>query len=176
MTGILFLDIDGTVRKGYNELGYFVNSPEDVEVYPEAINRIAEWKDRGGRIVGVSNQGGIEAGHTTYDSVRAAMRETNRQTAWLFDAIHFCPHIVAGRCFCRKPGVGLLFAAMFDLGPKHKEVYSLSQSCMVGDMWEDMACAQRMGLPFLRASDWRAGKPFPVQRILTRELYAEEGI
>jgi D-glycero-D-manno-heptose 1,7-bisphosphate phosphatase len=34
-TPVLYLDLDGTVRKGYDELGRFVNTKEDVEVFPE---------------------------------------------------------------------------------------------------------------------------------------------
>jgi hypothetical protein len=32
---VLYLDLDGTVRKGKDELGRFVNGPDDVELFPE---------------------------------------------------------------------------------------------------------------------------------------------
>lgn len=48
---VLFLDLDGTVCHGKTELGRFVNSPEDVVVFPEAVAHMRCWKERGGRIV-----------------------------------------------------------------------------------------------------------------------------
>src|SRR3954451_9677101 len=60
---LLVVDIDGTVRQGKDDaLGRFVNGPEDVVVFPEAVTMMQRWKDAGGRIAGVSNQGGIGLG------------------------------------------------------------------------------------------------------------------
>jgi hypothetical protein len=63
---VLFLDLDGTVREGPDDpLGKFVNGPEDVRVFPEAVEQMRRWKDNGGRVLGVTNQGGIALGYVT---------------------------------------------------------------------------------------------------------------
>lgn len=73
---VLYLDIDGTVREGKDDaLGRFVNGPEDVRVFPAAVQGMRAWANKGGRIVGVSNQGGIALGIVTLDRVAAAMAE-----------------------------------------------------------------------------------------------------
>ncbi len=37
-TPLLAVDLDGTVRHGKAELGRFVNGPDDVVVFPEAVD------------------------------------------------------------------------------------------------------------------------------------------
>src|SRR5258708_2156240 len=77
---VLYLDLDGTVRQGKDDaLGRFVNGPEDVVIFPEAVTMMRRWKQGGGRAIGVSNQGGVSLGIVPYDRVAAAMRETTRQ-------------------------------------------------------------------------------------------------
>src|ERR1700722_13863270 len=90
---VLYLDMDGTVRQGKDDaLGRFVNGPEDVVVFPEAVARMRAWKAGGGRIAAVSNQGGVALGIVSYEKVAAAMAETQRQCGGLFDLISFCVH------------------------------------------------------------------------------------
>src|SRR5688572_16408122 len=82
---VLYLDLDGTVRQGKDDaLGRFVNGPDDVFVFPEAIEQMRRWKQQGGRIIGVSNQGGVALGLMSYENCAAAMRETQRQSQDLF--------------------------------------------------------------------------------------------
>lgn len=159
---VLYLDIDGTVRKGKDELGRFVNSPADVEVFPEATEMMRRWKAGGGRVVGVSNQGGIALGLVTVKSVGAAMAETDRQAGGLFDRIAWCPHFPGasdpemGRCWCRKPSPGLLIESALELARQHNEYYPPYLGLMVGDRPEDEQCAALAGLDFQWAADWRA--------------------
>src|SRR5260221_8181903 len=90
---VLYLDLDGTVRQGKDDaLGRFVNGPGDVVVFPEAVEMMRRWKAGGGRIIGVSNQGGVSLGIVSYENVAAAMTETQRQCENLFDKIAFCVH------------------------------------------------------------------------------------
>jgi D-glycero-D-manno-heptose 1,7-bisphosphate phosphatase len=159
---VLYLDIDGTVRQGKDDaLGRFVNGPEDVVVFPEAVEMMRRWKAGGGRIIGVSNQGGIALGILTVEAVAAAMAETHRQTDQLFDKICWCSHHPnadhpeMARCMCRKPAPGLLIEAGLDLAARHHEYYPPYMGLMVGDREEDQVCAERAGLEFQWAADWR---------------------
>ena len=61
---VLYLDLDGTVRQGKDDaLGRFVNGPEDVVVFPEAVEMMRRWKAGGGRIVGGQQPGRRRARH-----------------------------------------------------------------------------------------------------------------
>lgn len=161
-TPLLCLDLDGTVRKGKGELGRFVNGPEDVEVFPEAIEMMRRWKAGGGRIIGVSNQGGIALGLAAYPEVAAAMRETHVQAGRMFDKIAFCGHHPEAaspemaRCWCRKPSPGLIIESALALAAALGEYYPPYMGLMVGDRPEDQECARLAGLDFQWAADWRA--------------------
>lgn len=160
---VLYLDLDGTVRQGKDDpLGRFVNGPEDVVVFPEAVELMRRWKQGGGRIIGVSNQGGIALGILTDAQVRAAMNETHRQTGELFDKIAWCSHHPdaahpeMARCWCRKPKPGLIIEASLDLAQHYGEYYPPYMGLMVGDRPEDEGAATAAGLDFAWAAEWRA--------------------
>ena len=159
---LLALDLDGTVRKGKDELGRFVNGPEDVEVFPEALKLMREWKERGGRIIGVSNQGGLALGILSMDKCIAAMQETHRQCEELFDKIAWCQHHPDAkdpefaRCWCRKPAPGLLIESALHLAKATGEIYPPHLGLFVGDRPEDEGCAKIVSFDFKWAKDWRA--------------------
>ena len=159
---LLALDLDGTVRKGADELGRFVNGPNDVEVFPEAVSLMRQWKKRGGRIIGVSNQGGIALGIVTMKDVAAAMSETHKQAERLFDKIAWCRHHPDAkdpeyaRCWCRKPAPGLLIETALKLAAETGEIYPPHLGLFVGDREEDRECARIANFDFMWAKDWRA--------------------
>jgi len=169
-TPILFLDLDGTVRLGMAELGRFVNDPTDVEIFPGVIELLQQYKGRGWRICGVSNQGGIALHHVSIGQVSRAMAETNRLCANLFDRMIWCEHhpeaqrdtqaetLEASRCWCRKPAAGMLFACIHSLSEQYTNEFYRPYAClMVGDLPEDQQCAINANIPFQWAVDWRAG-------------------
>jgi D-glycero-D-manno-heptose 1,7-bisphosphate phosphatase len=159
---VLYLDLDGTVRQGKDDaLGRFVNGPKDVVVFPEAVAQMRAWKAKGGRIVGVSNQGGIALGIVSENGVMAAMGETQIQTGMLFDKILWCMHHPQAedpemaRCWCRKPSPGLVIEGALDLARKYGEIYPPHLALFVGDRDEDQECARIAGIDFMWAADWR---------------------
>lgn len=160
-TPLLAVDIDGTVRHGKNELGRFVNGSDDVVVFPEAVEMMRRWKRAGGRIVGVSNQGGIALGHMTQETCVAAMALTHELTGHLFDKIAWCSHFPTApdpeyaRCWCRKPSPGLLIESALDLAARYNEYYPPYMGLFVGDRPEDEECARLAGFPFQWAAEWR---------------------
>lgn len=159
---VLYLDLDGTVRHGKDELGRFVNSPEDVVIFPEALCMMRRWKTAGGRIIAVSNQGGIALGIVSASQVAATMAATHRKTDNLFDKIAWCSHHPQAnhpemaRCWCRKPSPGLIIEAALDVAARYHEYYPPYMGLMVGDRPEDEECARLAGLDFQWAADWRA--------------------
>lgn len=160
---VLYLDLDGTVRKrkGKDELGYFVNAADDVEVFPEVPNLLFEYKRLGWRIVGISNQGGIALGYVRPTAVYEAMSETQRQTGAAFDKITWCSHHPDAKdpemavCWCRKPRPGMIIETALNMARKYNEIYPPHMGLFVGDMDSDCACAENAGLPFMKAEVWR---------------------
>ena len=159
---VLYLDLDGTVRKGFDELGRFVNKVEDVEVFDGVPELLKSYKDKGYRIVGITNQGGVALGHLTFEELEANITETQRQCNRLFDKIMSCIHFPdvkdpeMARCWCRKPRVGLVIEAAIRLGEQYPdEYYPPHLALFVGDRPEDEECAKAANIDFMKAEDWR---------------------
>jgi D-glycero-D-manno-heptose 1,7-bisphosphate phosphatase len=161
---VLYLDIDGTVRWGKDELGRFVNTAEDVKVFDEVPELLRQYKESGYRIVGISNQGGIALGYMDMRACALAMLETNRQCGEIFDKVSWCIHHPdatnpeMARCWCRKPKTGLIIETALELSEKYGEIYPPYMSLLVGDMDSDRICAENAGLDFMDAAEWRSGK------------------
>lgn len=165
---VLFLDLDGTIILGKEELGHFITGPQEVELFPGVLDLVKDYKAKGWRIVVVSNQGGIALGHIADSTVNRIMQETSRLCANLFDRMLWCEHHPDAKhtdpvqqkelsqCFCRKPSPGLIFNAIYSLGEQRLEEYFRPYNClMVGDMDTDRDCAASINIPFMWAKDWR---------------------
>lgn len=161
---VLYLDIDGTVRKGKDQLGYFVNTADQVEVFAEVPELLRQYKELGYRIVGISNQGGIALGYMDEAVCADAMIETHRQCDEAFDYISWCSHHPdandpeKAHCWCRKPMAGLVVETAIAMAHEFDEHYSVHQSLFVGDMITDAECAANAGIRFMNAAEWRRGK------------------
>lgn len=169
---VLYLDLDGTVRHGRDELGRFVNGPQDVVVFPEAVELMRRWRDeRKGRVIGVSNQGGVALGYMSMRDCIEQMAETHRQTGDLFDRLVFCTHHpdamdpLQARCWCRKPSPGMLIEGARSLADEHPlELYPPGLALMVGDREEDAEAARLASVDFMPAARWREIVIDPDQR------------
>jgi D-glycero-D-manno-heptose 1,7-bisphosphate phosphatase len=159
---LLALDLDGTVRHGKDELGRFVNTPDDVAIFPEALVLMRRWKADGGRIIAVSNQGGIALGHMSFEVCAQTMIRTHQLCEGLFDKITFCRHHPDAfdpeyaHCWCRKPSPGMVIETALELARKYNEFYPPYMGLFVGDRPEDEQCAKLAGMPFRWAHEWRS--------------------
>lgn len=160
-TPILFLDLDGTVRYNFKVKDGFINSPDEVEIFDGVLNIIKSYKEKGWRVVSVSNQGGIALRHVSENVVARTMQETNRMCASLFDLMRWCTHHPDAEdeessiCMCRKPRIGMIVSSMIELTRQYGEVYRPYSCLMVGDREEDRLCAENANMPFKWASQWR---------------------
>lgn len=163
-TKVLYLDLDGTVRKGYDELGKFVNGPDDVEVFEEVPALLQKYKDKGYRIVGITNQGGVALKHLSFKDMEQAVFVTQKQCNGLFDKIMACIHHPDAKkpemaiCWCRKPRIGSIIEATVALGEMYDEYYPPHMALFVGDRPEDEECAANANIKFMAAADWRKKK------------------
>lgn len=159
---VLYLDLDGTVRKGFDELGRFVNKKEDVEVFEGVPELLKKYKDAGWRIVAITNQGGVSLGHLSYRDLEDNIEETQSQCNGLFDRVMACVHHPEAEdkefsvCWCRKPRIGLVVEAALGLGEQHPdEYYPPHMALFVGDRPEDEECAKNANIQFKSAKEWR---------------------
>lgn len=156
MAPVLFVDLDGTVRAGYDELGRFVNGPDDVLVFGEAVERMRAWRAEGGRVVAVTNQAGVAIGYMSSEDNAMAERETVRQADGQIDVVLTCTHAPAQGCFCRKPEPGLIYQGWLRVEAMWSTPFR-DECRMVGDRPEDREAAARAGIAFIDAVQWRAG-------------------
>jgi D-glycero-D-manno-heptose 1,7-bisphosphate phosphatase len=162
---VLFLDLDGTIR--YSKSGEFIESPEDVVVFPDVKAKLREYRDQGYLIFGISNQGGVAFGFKTIDEIMKIEAETLRQLEgegqnWhrLFDNIEYCFSHPEGtiepwncKSLLRKPYVGML--VRIEEWCRQRGYYiDYDQSLFVGDREEDQECARRAGIAFQWADDF----------------------
>jgi D-glycero-D-manno-heptose 1,7-bisphosphate phosphatase len=135
-----FLDRDGTIM----EDRCYVASPDDVVFLDGAFDGLRALRDRGFRLVIVSNQSGIARGLVTPDQAAAVhdrfLREL-RGRGLDVDGAFYCPHGPEEGCDCRKPAPGLVLraAAALDLDP--------GASIAIGDRWRDLEAARSAGCP-----------------------------
>lgn len=166
-TPVLYLDLDGTVRKGFDELGKFVNTADDVEIFDGVPELIQKYRDCGYRIVGITNQGGVSLGHLTFNDMEKAIMRTQNLCWSGFDKIMACIHHPDAKdpefavCWCRKPRIGNIVEAAIALGKMYDEYYPPHLALFVGDRLEDEECAKNAGIKFMNAKDWREGKFSP---------------
>lgn len=155
----LCLDLDGTVR--YSKNGEFINSPEDVVVFPDVEAKLWEYCDAGYVIAGVTNQGGVAFG---YKTVKGHMAEINAMLDQFerdpFDIILAAFSHPEGKVepynrvsMMRKPQIGMLAQCEHHL-ERAGIVVDWENSLMVGDRPEDQELAERAGIAFRWADDF----------------------
>jgi D-glycero-D-manno-heptose 1,7-bisphosphate phosphatase len=133
----VFLDRDGTLMHDVDYCG----DPSKVKVYPEAASALLRLKEKGYKLVIVTNQSGIGRGYFTEEDYRAVEKEFLRQLGdGLIDATYYCPDLPANSSVRRKPGPGMVFEAQRD------HAIDLRRSFLVGDKASDIACGQNAGL------------------------------
>lgn len=164
MRSVLYLDLDGTVRKGFDELGRWVNGPEDVEIFPEVPALLKMYRAAGWAIVAISNQGGVALGHVTPEAVAQGLKRTFVLCDGGFDLMFTCNHHPdapdpsKAHCLCRKPRYGLIAVAQAMLNGSAKYTgndFPPNMALLVGDREEDRLCAENAGIKFQWAADWR---------------------
>jgi heptosyltransferase-2 len=128
----VFFDRDGTLCKDAN----YLSNWEDFHVFPD-IKSLNALKDKGFKLIGISNQSGIARG--LVDEQFTLQVNQTFVDKYGFDNFYFCPHHPDENCSCRKPEPGMLFTARAD----HK--INLRESYVVGDKDTDMLLAKAVG-------------------------------
>jgi len=135
---VVVLDRDGTmvIDRGY------LADPEGLEFTPTAPEALRWLYDRGYRLVVVTNQSGVGRGLFPIDRVEAMnarLHEMVESAGARLSKIYFCPHTPEENCDCRKPKLGLMERAAFELN------FDPRKSVVVGDQESDIEFGHRAG-------------------------------
>jgi heptosyltransferase-2 len=128
----VFLDRDGTLCR---DTGY-LNKHEDLQIFSE-IDSLKLLKERGLKIIGITNQSGIAKGIVDEEFVKKVNNIFIQQYG--FDDFYYCPHHPDEHCPCRKPEPEMLLKARVKYG------INLKKSYVVGDKEADMLLARAVG-------------------------------
>jgi D-glycero-D-manno-heptose 1,7-bisphosphate phosphatase len=164
---ILFCDVDGTLTDTVSG-ATFKSSPRGVLVLPGIENALSHYAQEGYLMIGISNEGGVGAGHK---KLEAAFEEKQYTCLLLrqLEAIYFCPDF-AGQVLCRadrdtateikiepgkyssfrKPGAGRIEYCLSLYGG------DVGKCWMVGDRPEYEKAAETAGINFIAANIWPA--------------------
>jgi D-glycero-D-manno-heptose 1,7-bisphosphate phosphatase len=142
----VFLDRDGTILR---DVGY-LSFREQIEILPRVPEAIRLLKEKGYKIIVVTNQSGVARGRLSEDQLKQIHEEMRAQLALAgatLDALYYCPHHPSegvspyrALCDCRKPNTGMIRKASEQFGLKPGRSY------IVGDQVTDMELAVRAGV------------------------------
>jgi heptosyltransferase-2 len=128
----VFLDRDGTLCE---DVGY-LSRWDDFKVFPDIIE-LNSLKSKDYKLIGITNQSGVERGIVGEDFVREVNSVFTERYG--FDGFYYCPHHPDKGCSCRKPRPGMALRARDEHG------LDLSASYVVGDKEADMLLARAIG-------------------------------
>ena len=138
----LFLDRDGVIN---HDPGDYTKNLEDFVVLPGVIETMKAWYDAGYLLIVVTNQGGIDKGLYTEETVHGIHQYLQGlciEAGFNIAQFYFCPHHpdYSGRCLCRKPGSLMVEKAIhrFDLDP--------AKCLIIGDRQRDLDAAAGAGV------------------------------
>jgi mannose-1-phosphate guanylyltransferase/phosphomannomutase len=146
----IFFDIDGVLNEEPG--GHGVLKPDDVRLLPDAGAALTLAREKGYRLVGVTNRPQLAKGLLDEQGLQRIFGRLETLLAPAFlDRFYYCPHhpeaghageVAALKiaCRCRKPGPGMLEAAARELN------IDLRGSVMIGDSPRDIGAAQAMGI------------------------------
>ncbi len=142
-----FLDRDGVIN---SDLAY-VFRKEDFHFLPDVFPGLRLLREKGYKLVVVTNQSGIGRGKYTreqFESLCMWMQGVLAREGCALSAIYYCPHHpekalspYLGACSCRKPETGMIVQAGEELN------LDLQNSLLIGDKPSDIECARRAGIP-----------------------------
>ena len=136
---LVIVDRDGTVcveREGY------IQTPDEWEALPGALDAIARLNQAGYHVVVAANMPGLGRGLFDSAALNAIHTKMAKQLAAVggrVEAIFFCPHAPEEGCTCRKPAPGLFQK----IGERYK--IDLKQVHAVGNSLSDAQAAHAAG-------------------------------
>ncbi len=137
----VFLDRDGTIMDDAD----YCSDPKQVRIFPGVSEALRRLRERGYKIIIVTNQSGIGRGFFSEEQYRAVEAEVIRQVGLnLIDATYFCPDVPGQPSRCRKPAPAMILDGARDFN------VDLSRSFFIGDKEIDAECGHNAGTRSIR--------------------------
>jgi D-sedoheptulose 7-phosphate isomerase len=135
----VFLDRDGVLNRAVVRNGkpHPPSSVAELEVMPNAQGALERLREKGYKLLVVTNQPDVSRGVSSKESVDAINEKLASELD--LDEIVVCYHADDDHCECRKPKPGMLL----DAARRHQ--INLAESFMVGDRWRDVEAGQKAG-------------------------------
>jgi D,D-heptose 1,7-bisphosphate phosphatase len=141
-----FIDRDGNL---IHEVGY-MSSLGRIKFYKRSVKAVKYLKDRGYKVIVVTNQSGVARNYIKESFVKKAHAKINgmlKKYGLAIDAFYYCPHHPTKAvikkylkdCDCRKPKTGMIKAAV------KKFNIDLAQSFTIGDKLTDVHLGKNAG-------------------------------
>lgn len=141
MNKIVFFDRDGVINK---EIDRYIEKVEEFEILPGIGEALSVLKQRGYKLVLVTNQGGIAKGLYGHEEVREMHDILQNYLADFdacFDLLYYSPHHPDfGNSLNRKPG-----SMMVERGLARLQA-DPAQCVIIGDKQRDMDCGAAAGV------------------------------
>src|SRR4051812_14401699 len=122
----VFLDRDGTIIEDKD----YLHTPEEVVIFPGAMDALKRLQNAGFKLIMVTNQSGVGRGYFTLDDVHRVHEflgaELNKEGV-RFEKIYIAPEHPDAPSRGRKPSPQFLFDARDEFG------IDVARSFMVGD-------------------------------------------
>lgn len=134
----VFVDRDGTLIQERN----FISRLEQVEFVPGSIRAVKMLKDLGYHVIIISNQSGIGREILTkkvVEEINDFILNQLKKSGIGIDGVYYCPHRPDENCSCRKPNLGLIDQASWELNLNSRN------SWVIGDKLSDVTLARNMG-------------------------------
>ncbi len=141
----VFLDRDGVIIE---DTGY-IDSIKRVSFIPEAAAALKKIREKGFKLVIVTNQSGVARGFFSEETLKKINKyivDRLKAQNVEVDAVYCCPHHPEGKvkeyalsCFCRKPQPGMILQAAQDLK------LDLANSFIIGDSERDILAGKNAG-------------------------------
>lgn len=121
----------------------YLHKPEEVAIFPGAIEALKKLQDAGFKLILVTNQSGVGRGYFTMadvEKVHAHLCEELARAGVSFEKIYVAPEPPGEPSRGRKPSPQFLFDAREEVG------IDLARSYMIGDKLIDLECGWNAGV------------------------------
>jgi D-glycero-D-manno-heptose 1,7-bisphosphate phosphatase len=135
----VFLDRDGVINHAIlkNRKPYSPRDLSEFRIIDDCIENIDRIKNMGFLRIIITNQPDVSSGNLSLNLLKKFHNLLFSQMS-LTD-IYYCTHLDIDSCFCRKPGTGMIDAAV------EKYNIDLKKSFVIGDRWRDVDCGVKAG-------------------------------
>lgn len=144
---IFFIDRDGVINDNSK---YYVTSISDIVILPRVKEALNVLSEHGYSVIIITNQACIGKGLITLEEETQINKSivSTIDSNKIIKGVICCPHLEEWRCSCRKPRVGMIYAAIeyFKLDIDH-----ITSFWLIGDSKTDIECGRSVGIRCIQA-------------------------